>query len=92
MKILEKKVDRIYRFRCHYCRSKFEMTEAEKIENDWTYNEGNGTREEREARGVGPHNPLEHFWCPICNKKSFVSRCDMHRYTIMDNGIEHQDY
>lgn len=34
MKILQMRVQTLYRFRCEKCLSKFGMTEEEKLEND----------------------------------------------------------
>ncbi len=37
-------------------------------------------------------NPMDNFDCPVCNTKRYVRRGDMHRFHIMDNGHEVQDY
>lgn len=37
MKTLQKRVQVLYRFRCSRCKSKFEMTSEEKLENDWKF-------------------------------------------------------
>ena len=37
MKTLQQKAKIVYRFRCIRCRSLFEMTEEEKLDNDWLF-------------------------------------------------------
>ena len=85
MKTLQKQVDIIWRFRCERCRSKFEMTNEEKLENDRKHNES-----------VHPedhvHNPLNHFDCPVCGKVEYVRRGEMHKFVLMDDGSEIQEY
>lgn len=99
MKKIESRVQVLYRFRCDKCRSNFEMTEEEKIENDWKFTNYKFSRQENKWV-CGPvnrdvdlrHNPLDHFDCPICGDVQIVRRGDMHRFSIMDNGREIQDY
>lgn len=81
---LQKKVQTLYRFRCAYCKSQFEMTEEEKTENDWKHHEGNRPRGE----SLFPCNPNDHFDCPVCKKVSMVMKRDMHKFAVMDDGSE----
>lgn len=99
MKTLQKRVQILYRFRCERCRSKFEMTEEEKNENDWKFT--NYHYSYKESKHVcGPvdrekqakSNPLDYFECPVCNCVRYVRRGDMHRYSVMDNGTEIKEY
>ena len=90
MKTLQKRVQILYRFRCQRCRSKFEMTEEEKIENDWKFTDIKDRRSREE--GGRPHNPLDKFDCPVCGCTRYVMRRDMHRYSVMNDGTEIQDY
>lgn len=95
MKTLQKRVQILYRFRCERCRSKFEMTEEEKLENDIKFTDNWDKQIEREkVLGVKatPHNPLNHFDCPVCGCIRYVMRNDMHRYSVMDDGTELMDY
>lgn len=95
MKTLQKRVQVLYRFRCERCRSQFEMTEEEKIENDWTFTNYTFSRKENKYI-CGPvdrdkdlrHNPLDRFNCPICECVSYVRNDDMHKYSVMDDGTE----
>lgn len=89
MKTLQKRVQILYRFRCERCRSKFEMTEEEKTENDWEFNECKHSKREN---GDRPHNPMDYFNCPVCKCRRYVMRKDMHRYSVMDDGTEIMDY
>lgn len=99
MKTLQERVQILYRFRCERCRSQFEMTEEEKIENDWKFTNYKFSREKNEWV-CGPvdrnkdhrHNPQNHFDCPVCKRVSYVRRNDMHRYSVMNDGTEIQDY
>ena len=99
MKTLQERVQIVYRFRCARCRSQFEMTEEEKIENDWKFTNYKFSRE-KNAWVCEPvdrdkdlrHNLLDHFDCPICKCVSYVHRNDMHKYSVMDDGTEIQDY
>ena len=88
MKTLQKEVQILYRFRCDKCRSQFEMTEEEKIENDWKFSNYEFSR--KENRWIC--GPLDRFDCPICNAVSYVRRNDMHRFHVMDDGTEIKDY
>lgn len=100
MKTLQKRVQILYRFRCERCRSKFEMTEEEKLENDWKFTgykysnkEGKYIFKEVDRESARyPHNPLDNFECPVCNCVRHVSVGDMHRYSVMDDGTEVKDY
>lgn len=99
MKTLQKRVQVLYRFRCERCRSQFEMTEEEKIENDWKFTKYHYSYEEGDYV-CGPvdrnndyrHNPLNYFDCPICKCVRNVYRKDMHKYSVMDDGTEIMDY
>lgn len=100
MKTLQKRVQVLYRFRCERCRSQFEMTEEEKLENDWkftgyeySYKEGKHVFKEvnREIEKY-PHNLLDHFECPVCNCVRYVRKNEMHRFSVMDDGTEIKDY
>lgn len=99
MKTLQERVRILYRFRCHTCRSKFEMTEEEKIENDWKFTNYIFSREENKWV-CGPvnrdkdyrSNSLNYFDCPVCRCVRHVKRGDMHKYTVMDDGTEVMDY
>ena len=87
MKTLEAMTNEIYRFRCSRCKSKFEMTKEEREENDWMHGE-----HPKGGRWDYPHNPLDHFYCPICNKVQTMDSRSVHRYFVMSNGNEVQDY
>lgn len=91
MKTLQKRVQTLYRFRCERCSSKFEMTEEEKLENDWKFDDGKD-KEKRRAEGRTPNNPLDHFDCPVCSCRRYVMRKDMHRFAVMDDGTEIMEY
>ena len=91
MKTLQKRVQVLYRFRCERCRSKFEMSEAEKMENDWEFDDRND-KERRRAEGYAPHNPLDNFNCPVCGCRRHVMRGEMHRFAVMDDGTEIRVY
>lgn len=86
MKTLQKQVDIIWRFRCNRCRSKFEMTNEEKLENDKKFDES-GIKGDHI-----PHNPMEHFDCPVCGKVEYVRRGEMHKFMLMEDGTEFQEY
>ena len=88
MKTLQKRVQVLYRFRCERCRSKFEMTEEEKLENDWKFDEGDKSN----PYHTSPSNPLDHFDCPVCGCVRYVRKNDMHRFSVMDDGTEVMDY
>ena len=60
MKTLQKRVQVLYRFRCERCRSKFEMTEEEKLENDWKF-DYRKDKEKLRAEGHIPTNLLDRF-------------------------------
>lgn len=81
MKILEKEVKVLYRFRCNKCRSKFEMTKDEKTDNDWAFNE----RKNRKIES-GPWNPLDKFKCPVCKNVRYMR--DLREIHVMNNGNE----
>ena len=88
MKTLQKRVQVLYRFRCDRCRSKFEMTEEEKLENDWKFDGGDKSN----PYHTSPSNPLDHFDCPVCGCVRYVRKNDMHRFSVMDDGTEVMDY
>ena len=95
MKTLQREVQVLYRFRCERCRSKFEMTEEEKRENDINFTE-DWARQLEQEKEYGwkphPHNPYDHFNCPVCKCVRLVRRNEMHRYHVMDDGTEVMDY
>lgn len=86
MKTLQKRVETLYRFRCRRCRSKFEMTEAEKLENDWKFSSSPREKSRR------PCNPLDKFDCPVCNSEQVVGSGEIHKYSVMDDGTEVMEY
>lgn len=86
MKTLQKQVDIIWRFRCERCRSKFEMTNEEKLENDRKYDES------VHPDYNFPMNHMEYFDCPVCNTRRYVRRGEMHKFMLMDDGSEFQEY
>ncbi len=86
MKTLQKQVDIIWRFRCDRCRSKFEMTNEEKMENDRKY-DGSSHPDSN-----FPINTLDYFDCPVCGTKRLVRRGEMHKFIKMDDGSELQEY
>lgn len=91
MKTLQKQVDILWRFRCDRCRSKFEMTNEEKLDNDWKFNESSVYKDRNEP-GAFPHNPMEHFDCPVCGKVEYVRRGEMHKFILFDDGTEFKEY
>ena len=91
MKTLQRRVQVLYRFRCERCRSKFEMTEEEKLENDWKFDDRKD-KEKLRAEARIPMNHLDHFDCPVCGCKRYVSRGDMHRFAVMNDGTEIMEY
>ena len=88
MKTLQKRVQVLYRFRCERCRSKFEMTEEEKTENDWKFTD----EKFKKNNPKFPSNPLDHFDCPVCGCVRYVMKHDMHRFSVMDDGTEIKEY
>ena len=95
MKTLQKRVQVLYRFRCERCRSKFEMTEEEKRENDIKFTDdwADRLRQQKEyGWEPSPYNPLDHFDCPVCGVVRYVRRNEMHRYSVMDDGTEIMEY
>ena len=91
MKTLQKRVQVLYRFRCERCRSKFEMTEEEKLENDWKFDD-RIDKEKLRTEGRFPINHSDTFDCPVCGCERRVSRGDMHRIDVMDDGTEIMEY
>ena len=87
MKILQQNVRFMYRFRCKKCRSLYEMDECEKLENDWKYGEYTDRKENR-----FPYNPLNKFYCPVCNAVEAVRFEDIHKYAVMDDGTMIEEY
>ena len=95
MKTLQREVQILYRFRCERCRSKFEMTAEEKRENDIKFTDNWAKQlEQQEQYGWTPmpHNPHDHFDCPVCGCIRYVRRGDMHSFHVMDDGTEIMDY
>lgn len=95
MKTLQKGEMRLYRFRCDHCRSKFEMTEEEKFQNDIQFDdEWDKKVQNQEKYGwkATPNNLLNHFNCPVCDCIRYVRRNEMHCFVIMDDGTEVMDY
>ena len=88
MKTLQKRVQVLYRFRCERCRSKFEMTEEEKLENDWKYDTGDKSN----PYHTEPTNINDNFYCPVCGCVRYVMRNEMHKFSVMDDGTEVMDY
>lgn len=86
MKTLQKAEQRVYRFRCDTCRSLFEMTAAEKVENDWKYHDGVAKREDGPT--AMPHNFPWKFDCPVCGKTRFAASMSGRVIDIMDTGDE----
>lgn len=86
MKTLQKQVAIVWRFRCDRCRSQFEMTDAEKEINDRKHSEV------PETSSIYPHNPMNHFDCPVCNTRRYVRKNEMHKFMVMDDGSEIQEY
>lgn len=86
MKTLQKQVDILWRFRCERCRSQFEMTDAEKVENDKKFSEVD------ETSLIYPHNPMHYFDCPVCNTRRYVRNYEMHKFMLMDDGTEFKEY
>ena len=78
MYILQKRVRVLYRFRCNACKSKFEMTEDEKLENDLEFN--------------NYKDKLDRFNCPVCGHKGIVIGGYMHRFAVMDDKTEIKGY
>lgn len=91
MKTLQKRVQVLYRFRCGRCRSKFEMNEEEKLENDWKF-DNRKDKEKIRAEGRFPINLSNNFDCPACGCEGYVYREDMHRFVVMDDGTEIKEY
>ena len=99
MKTLQKRMQILYRFRCERCRTEYEMTEAEKIENDWQFTNYMFSKEHNKWI-CGPvdrdkdhrHNLLDRFYCPVCKCVRYVRKEDMHKFSVMDDGTEIQDY
>ena len=87
MKTLQKRVQVLYRFRCERCRSKFEMTEEEKLENDLKFDIGDKSN----PYHTSPSNPLDHFDCPVCGcqnvmqerKRIFVTKEDVDELQVI---------
>lgn len=83
MKILQKRVNVVYRFRCINCLTQFEMSEDEKKENDWKYGE-----EDAPSSNVS-FNPFNKFFCPVCNSVQMMVTKSICKVNIMDNGEEY---
>ena len=80
MKVLERKVGELFRFRCGKCYSAFEMTGEEKRENDLKQDPPGGM------------NQLDWFDCPVCGRRQVPDRKTMHMFAIMDNGKQYMVY
>lgn len=87
MKTLQQKAKIVYRFRCFKCRSLFEMTEEEKLDNDWRF-DSRPNKDDLRAKGQHPRNSLDNFNCPVCNDVSFPKKIDTRKVAIMDDGTE----
>ena len=87
MKTLQRKVKFVYRFRCIRCRSLFEMTEEEKLDNDWLFDD-RPNKDDLRAKGRRPRNLCNYFNCPVCNNVSFSKKNDMQKVAVMDDGTE----
>lgn len=81
MKILQKRVEIVYHFRCAECRSKFEMTEEEKVENEFKFSNYGYNRTH-----LG--NKYLYFNCPICKCVRQIYDNDIHKISIMDDLTE----
>ena len=92
MKTLQKRVQVLYRFRCERCRSKFEMTEEEKLENDWKFDDRIDKEKLRAEGHIPLMNHLNRFDCPVCGCERYVSKGDMHKFAVMDDGTEIMEY
>lgn len=86
MKTLQKQVAILWRFRCERCRSQFEMTDEEKMENDKKFSEV------PETSLIYPQNPMHHFDCPVCNTRRYVRNNEMHKIMVMNDGSEIKEY
>ena len=87
MKTLQQKAKIVYRLRCIRCRSLFEMTEEEKLDNDWLF-DSRPTKDDLRAEGYHPRNASAYFNCPVCDKVSFPKKSDMQKVAVMDDGTE----
>lgn len=87
MKTLQQKAKIVYRFRCMRCRSLFEMTEEEKVDNDWLFDR-HPNKDDLRAKGHHPLNIYDYFNCPVCNDVSFPKKIDIRKVAIMDDGTE----
>lgn len=45
-----------------------------------------------EEEKIKNNNPGNKFECPVCNCVRGVRRNDMHKFSVMDDGTEIQDY
>lgn len=91
MKTLQKRVQILYRFRCGTCKSKFEMTGEEKIENDLKFDDRKYKGKRRDKACFQFITP-DRFDCPICGFERNVLGGYMHRFAVMDDGTEIQEY
>lgn len=76
MKTLQQKAKIVYRFRCLGCRSLFEITEEEKLDKDWQFND-RPNKDDLRAKSYYSPNLHGYFNCPICNKVLFLKKVDM---------------
>lgn len=44
------------------------------------------------AEGRSPMNHLNHFDCPVCGCERYVSKGDMHKFAVMNDGTEIMEY
>ena len=87
MKTLQQKAKIVYRFRCFRCRSLFEMTEEEKLDNDGLF-DSRPNKDDLRANDYRPRNASAYFNCPVCDKVSFSKKNDMQKVAVMDDGTE----
>ena len=93
MKTLQKTIGEIYRFRCHRCESKFEMSGEEKVENDWEQLKKRDAKAYDRDKKNGWEPITSHdFYCPVCERESYSRRKDWHCYAVFDDGTEYLKY
>lgn len=99
MKVLERSTAKhVYRRRCIRCKSVIELDDEDKREFDLKYDESwrvkeKSLEERRNDMEYHPHNPMDYFDCPVCGtKKTYATRSESHKFTILENGKEYMDY